>query len=132
MARPDDESTVFAAAAALGPVHVLVNNAGIVSGKRLLDLSPEDIERTFRVNTLAHFWTLQAFLPAMIARDAGHVVTIASAAGFCAPPCSPTTRRARLPPSPWTLRGLPCRRRSVTHGAHERPSSPRAATSTTR
>ena len=81
-----DRAAVFAAAAALGPVHVLVNNAGVVAGKPLLDLTPEDIERTFRVNTLAHFWTLQAFLPAMIARDAGHVVSMASAAGLCAVP----------------------------------------------
>ena len=81
-----DRAAVLAAAAALGPVHVLVNNAGVVAGKPLLDLTPEDIERTFRINTLAHFWTLQAFLPAMIARDAGHVVSMASAAGICAVP----------------------------------------------
>src|ERR1051326_8480155 len=40
------------------------------------------IERTFAVNTLALFWTTRAFLPAMLERDRGHVVTIASAAGL--------------------------------------------------
>lgn len=65
-----------------GPVDILVNNAGVVSGRLLLDLSDEQIERTFRVNTLALFWTTRAFLPAMMERGFGHVVTVASAAGL--------------------------------------------------
>ncbi|MEO0974181.1 MAG: SDR family oxidoreductase [Pseudomonadota bacterium] len=63
-------------------VDVLINNAGIVSGRPLLEISDELIERTFAVNTLALFWTTRAFLPAMIERDCGHVVTIASAGGL--------------------------------------------------
>ncbi|HEX6874444.1 MAG TPA: SDR family oxidoreductase [Nocardioidaceae bacterium] len=63
-------------------IDVLVNNAGVVAGRRFLDLTDEDIERTFRVNTLAHYWTTRAFLPWMLERGAGHVVTIASAAGL--------------------------------------------------
>jgi all-trans-retinol dehydrogenase (NAD+) len=65
-----------------GDVDVLVNNAGIVSGRPLLDLPDENIERTFAVNTLALFWTTKAFLPAMKARGSGHLVTVASAAGL--------------------------------------------------
>lgn len=65
-----------------GPVDILVNNAGVVSGKGLLDISPAEIERTFQVNTLALFWTTKAFLPGMLERDRGHIVTIASAAGL--------------------------------------------------
>lgn len=63
-------------------IDVLVNNAGIVHGRRLLDLSDEDIERTFGVNTLAHYWTTRAFLPRMLEHRSGHIVTIASAAGL--------------------------------------------------
>lgn len=69
-----------------GPVDVLVNNAGVVAGKPLLDLTPGDIERTFGVNTLSLFWTTRAFLPGMIARGSGHVVTIASAGGLAGIP----------------------------------------------
>ena len=67
-----------------GPIDILVNNAGIVAGKRVLDLSDQEIERTFQVNTLALFWTVRAFLPSMLERNSGHVVTIASAAGLAA------------------------------------------------
>jgi all-trans-retinol dehydrogenase (NAD+) len=66
----------------VGRVDVVINNAGIVSGKPFLELPDEKIEATFRINTLALFWTAKAFLPDMIARDSGHVVTVASASGY--------------------------------------------------
>lgn len=69
-----------------GRVDVLVNNAGVVSGKRLLDLSPEDVRRTLRVNTAALFWTARAFVPPMVEQDDGHVVTMASAGGLIGVP----------------------------------------------
>jgi all-trans-retinol dehydrogenase (NAD+) len=40
----------------VGDVTILINNAGIVSGKKYLQISDEMIEKTFAVNTLAHFW----------------------------------------------------------------------------
>ena len=66
----------------LGNVDVLVNNAGVVSGKPLSELSPEEVQRTLRVNTGALFWTSRALLPAMIEAGAGHIVTMASAGGL--------------------------------------------------
>ena len=81
-----DRQSVYDTAARVqrevGPVHILVNSAGVVSGKSFLDLSESEIERTLSVNTMALFWTAKAFLPAMIAAGTGHVVTIASAAGM--------------------------------------------------
>jgi all-trans-retinol dehydrogenase (NAD+) len=65
-----------------GGVDILINNAGIVSGKTLLECSDEAIERTFQVNVLAGFWTVRAFLPGMLAAGKGHIVTVASAAGL--------------------------------------------------
>lgn len=68
--------------AEVGPVDILINNAGIVSGRTFLKCSDEQIEQTMAVNTMAHFWTLKAFLPDMVRRDSGHIVTIASAGGI--------------------------------------------------
>jgi all-trans-retinol dehydrogenase (NAD+) len=69
-----------------GAVDVLINNAGIVDGKRLLEATDEEIVRTFAVNTLAPFRTVRAFLPGMLAQGGGHIVTIASASGIAAVP----------------------------------------------
>lgn len=66
----------------IGHLDVLINNAGVVSGKSFLDLSEKDITTTYGVNTLALYWTTQAFLPQMKERDRGRLVTIASAAGL--------------------------------------------------
>ena len=81
----DKDSIRTAAADTLshsGPVDILINNAGVVSGENLLDLCDEDIERIFDINALALFWTVRAFLPSMLEHDSGHIVTIASAAGL--------------------------------------------------
>lgn len=75
-------ATAAATLAECGPVDVLINNAGIVSGRTILEASDEQIERTFAVNALALFWTARAFLPSMLARNRGHIVTVASAAGL--------------------------------------------------
>ncbi|OJT12525.1 Short-chain dehydrogenase/reductase family 16C member 6 [Trametes pubescens] len=66
----------------LGHPTMLINNAGVVQGKAILDLTPEDVQQTFAVNTLAHFWTLKAFLPQMIKEKTGHIMNISSAAGM--------------------------------------------------
>jgi all-trans-retinol dehydrogenase (NAD+) len=68
--------------AKVGPAHIVVNNAGIISGQRLLDIPDERIEAVFGVNVLALFWVTKAFLPEMIERNSGHIVTMASAAGL--------------------------------------------------
>lgn len=39
-----------------GPVHVVVNNAGVACISPVLKMSEEEIEKIYRVNTLAHFW----------------------------------------------------------------------------
>ncbi len=80
--REDIATAAAQTLAESGPVDILVNNAGIVSGKNLLDISDAEIERTFDVNTMALFWTVRAFLPSMLERDRGHLVTVASAAGL--------------------------------------------------
>ncbi|NWU23413.1 RDHE2 dehydrogenase, partial [Dyaphorophyia castanea] len=67
----------------VGDVSILINNAGVVIGKRFLDSPDSLLEKTMAVNTMAHFWIYKAFLPAMIAANHGHLVSMASAAGLC-------------------------------------------------
>ncbi|NXC41591.1 RDHE2 dehydrogenase, partial [Penelope pileata] len=66
----------------VGDVSILVNNAGIVTGKRFIESPDSLVEKTMEVNTMAHFWTYKAFLPAMMASNHGHLVSIASSAGL--------------------------------------------------
>lgn len=77
-----DAAAVATAGRETGPVDVLINNAGVVTGKPLLAASEEAIRRTFEVNTLSLYWVTRAFLPGMIERGRGSVVTIASAAAL--------------------------------------------------
>jgi all-trans-retinol dehydrogenase (NAD+) len=77
-----DPKAVSDAARRETKVDVLVNNAGVVSGKSLLEIGDDAIEKSFRVNAMSLFWTTRAFLPGMIERGRGHVVTIASAGGL--------------------------------------------------
>ncbi|KFV80542.1 Epidermal retinol dehydrogenase 2, partial [Struthio camelus australis] len=66
----------------VGDVSILINNAGIVTGKRFIDCPDSLVEKTMEVNIMAHFWTYKAFLPAMMASNHGHLVSIASSAGL--------------------------------------------------
>lgn len=64
---------------------ILINNAGFGRGGTILDESESDIRRTFEVNTISHFWTVKEFVPDMIQKNHGHIITIASLASFIAP-----------------------------------------------
>ncbi|XP_070988923.1 epidermal retinol dehydrogenase 2-like [Oncorhynchus clarkii lewisi] len=66
----------------VGDVSILINNAGIVTGRNFMDAPDSLIEKTIEVNTMAHFWTYKAFLPAMTANNHGHLVSVASTAGM--------------------------------------------------
>lgn len=63
-------------------VDVLVNNAGIVSGKPFLEIDEKEIEKTMSINLMANIWLTKAFLPGMVDRKSGQVVFISSAAGI--------------------------------------------------
>ena len=63
-------------------VTMLVNNAGIVNGKTLLNSTDNANQITMDVNANSHFWTIKNFLPEMIKNDHGHIVTISSICGI--------------------------------------------------
>lgn len=66
----------------LGTPTILINNAAQVTGKRLLDISMEEVERSLTTNLLSHFYTIKTFLPGMLqAETGGTIVTISSVLG---------------------------------------------------
>jgi NAD(P)-dependent dehydrogenase (short-subunit alcohol dehydrogenase family) len=85
-----DESAVTrgiaAIAAALGPVDVLVNNAGIAESAPFAKTDLSLWERLLRVNATGPFLLTRAVLPAMLERGWGRVINIASLAGLVGAP----------------------------------------------
>ncbi|KAL2811213.1 hypothetical protein BJX63DRAFT_289849 [Aspergillus granulosus] len=72
--------------ATMGEPTVLINNAGICSSRTILGSTEAQTRLQFEVNTFAHYWLAKEFLPAMIKRNHGMVVTVASQAGYTVTP----------------------------------------------
>jgi NAD(P)-dependent dehydrogenase (short-subunit alcohol dehydrogenase family) len=68
------------AAARLGPVQVLVNNAASDDRHRLQDVTPEYWDQRMAVNLRHYFFAAQAVTPAMRAAGAGSIVNLSSIA----------------------------------------------------
>jgi 3-oxoacyl-[acyl-carrier protein] reductase len=64
----------------LGPIDVLVNNAGIGLVRTIDDLTEDDFDRTISVNLKSVFLCTQAVIPGMRARQWGRIVNISSGA----------------------------------------------------
>jgi NAD(P)-dependent dehydrogenase (short-subunit alcohol dehydrogenase family) len=72
--------------AGLGPLDVLVNNAGVAPAGMFTDLDPVLIDLQVDVNLRGVLHGMRLALPAMVARRRGHVVNVASLAGRVALP----------------------------------------------
>lgn len=70
-----------AAADQLGPVDILVCNAGVCASAPLLDLTQAEWDRTLEINTRGMFLCAQAFAPQMMERGSGCLITISSVSG---------------------------------------------------
>ncbi|KAH9907875.1 NAD(P)-binding protein [Xylariomycetidae sp. FL2044] len=66
----------------LGTPTILINNAAVVVGKKLLDMDLEEIDTSLNTNLLSHFYTLKTFLPGMLRSEVGGtIVTVSSVLG---------------------------------------------------
>jgi NADP-dependent 3-hydroxy acid dehydrogenase YdfG len=79
--RASMDAFVAAAEAQLGPLDVLVNNAGIMPIGPFLEESDATARGQFAVNVDGVLHGMKAALPGMLARGRGHIVNVASAAG---------------------------------------------------
>jgi short-subunit dehydrogenase len=95
VARPLDVAEM------LGSVNadVLVNNAGVMFRKPLMELTSDEWHAMVDVNVNALFHVTRALLPGMLERGRGHIVNVASIAGRSAFPggtCYTATKHAVL------------------------------------
>src|SRR5258706_7905909 len=72
---------VSAAEQQLGPIEVLVNNAGIYAGGPIDRLDTMVFDRIIAVNLRGPFLMMRAVLPGMKSRKRGHLLNIPSTAG---------------------------------------------------
>jgi len=77
--QPESIDAFFAAAeAALGPIDVVINNAGIGVPGMLHELAVEDIQRELATNLIGPMLIIRRALPGMLARGRGDLVFISS------------------------------------------------------
>jgi NAD(P)-dependent dehydrogenase (short-subunit alcohol dehydrogenase family) len=65
----------------LGPLHGLINNAGLLINKPFRELSPEDWQAMFAVNVFGVAEMIRALLP-VFTNDGGHILNVGSMGGF--------------------------------------------------
>jgi NAD(P)-dependent dehydrogenase (short-subunit alcohol dehydrogenase family) len=65
----------------LGPIDILMNNAGIVSFEAVHELPDEVWDRTMQINAKAPFVAIREVLPSMLERKYGKIINVASVSG---------------------------------------------------
>lgn len=65
----------------LGPIDILINNAGYAHFQSVAELPKEEWRRTLDVNLTGPFLCIQAVLPGMMERQRGRIINISSMAG---------------------------------------------------
>jgi short-subunit dehydrogenase len=75
------EAVIDRSESALGPIDVLVNNAGVEFASAFAGQPSEELRATLEINLMAPVVLTRRVLPGMLERGRGHVVFIASVAG---------------------------------------------------
>jgi NAD(P)-dependent dehydrogenase (short-subunit alcohol dehydrogenase family) len=110
----DDQSTgvlIESVQATFGPIDLYFANAGVGLGTDL-DTSDADWDRSFAINTKAHYYAARRLVPGWVARGDGYFCSTASAAGLLTQIGSApyaVTKHAAVAFAEWL---------SVTYGGH--------------
>lgn len=100
-----DRSTVAAFVADwTGPLHILVNNAGVMAPPQLIR-TPDGRELQFSVNHLGHFALAVGPHPALAAADGARIVSVASIGHLFSPVVFDDLDYRFRPYDPWTSYG---------------------------
>ena len=75
-------SAIAAIVGELGPIEVMIANAGYGVPTGVDPLNTAEVEETFRVNVLGVVYSIESVLPAMLRRGSGQIVAISSLAAF--------------------------------------------------
>jgi 2-keto-3-deoxy-L-fuconate dehydrogenase len=86
VADPESVSQVFSAITAQGPIHALVNSAGIAHVGTIADTNLQDFERLFRVNVQGVYLCMQAVIEPMLAQGGGVIINMSSVVAVAAIP----------------------------------------------
>ena len=90
LTAPNAAETVLAEVQqALGPVDILMANAGIYLAGDVAEADPAAIDQVLATNVVAVFQAVRAVLPGMIARGGGDILVTSSVAGHQAIPWEP-------------------------------------------
>jgi 3-oxoacyl-[acyl-carrier protein] reductase len=65
----------------LGPIDILINNAGTAKFGGFLELDPKEWEKIIQVNLMGTYYVTRAVLPGMIERKTGDIINVSSTAG---------------------------------------------------
>lgn len=79
--RTEVEAAVKDIERQLGPVDILINNAGIAKFGTVLDMDPVDWEDIVKVNLFGTYYVTRAVLPGMMTRNSGTIINVSSTAG---------------------------------------------------
>ena len=89
------------AVARFGGIDVLVNNAGVLLMRGLLEISKQDFERVLGINLVGTFLGIKTVAPSIIERGGGAIVNISSIDGL-----KGSNATAAYSASKWGVRGL--------------------------
>lgn len=99
--KSDQWTAAITAAKAMGPLHVLVNNAAIVMQKTIVDTTEEDFMNIVRINQLGPFLGMQAAFAALKENGGGSIINVSSIDGI-----QSKNSLAAYSSTKWAVRGM--------------------------
>ncbi|OPG14981.1 3-ketoacyl-ACP reductase [Ferroacidibacillus organovorans] len=79
--RTEVESAIEVLSKNLGPIDILINNAGTAKFGSVAEMNPDDWEHIVKVNLFGTYYVTRTVLPDMMRRNTGNIINVSSTAG---------------------------------------------------